>query len=73
MIPKEQLSKLKTLPDQLKRERMVNSKRSVSYRKGRLTHRARQWASYIEKIGVSPKYPQGERSYGNLPMKERKK
>ena len=72
MIPKSALTSLKPLPEQIKREQMVKSKRSVSFRKGRLSHRARQWAIYPPQI-KGTKEPQGERSYGNKPMKERKK
>ena len=71
MIPKTQLEFLKPLPDQVKRQQMVKSKRSPSFRKGRLSHRARQWALYINKIGIIPKEPKGVRSYGNLQMSER--
>lgn len=74
MIPKHQLESLKPLPDQLIRERMVKSKRKISFRKGRLTHRARQWALYINsKLIKSVSEPKGEKWYGNLPMEERKK
>ena len=76
MIPKTQLESLKPLPDQLIRERMVKSKRSVSFKKGRLTKRARQWAFFGSSgLRNMSKYkgPHGEKSYGNLPLKERKK
>jgi hypothetical protein len=72
VIPQSQLADLRPLHEQIIRERMVKSKRTISFKKGRLTKRARQWASYIERIGISPKYPQGEKSYGNKPMSERK-
>ena len=71
MIPKSQLELLKPLTDQVKRERMVKSKRTVSYKKGRLTKRARQWACYItnQLRNVYPKMPKGKKSYGNPPLK----
>ena len=69
MIPSSQLLKLEPLPDQVKRERQVKSKRTLSYKKGRLTKRARQWACYISRIGIIPKYPKGKKSYGNQPLK----
>ena len=74
MIPKQDLEKLKPLKDQLQRAKQVKSKRHVSFRKGRLSHRARQWALYITNIqrSIFPKEPKGIRSYGNLPMSERK-
>lgn len=73
MIPKSQLEFLKPLPDQVKRERQVKSKRKISFRKGRLSHRARQWALWIQSLRYqSVSEPKGERSYGNKPMKERK-
>jgi hypothetical protein len=74
MIPKQQLEILKPLPDQLKRQRMVKSKRSISVRKGRLTKRARQWALWIQSLRYqSISEPKGVRWKGNKPMKERKK
>jgi hypothetical protein len=72
MIPKDQLVKLKPLHDQLKRERMVKSKRTRPIRKGRLTKRARQYALYPpQPKGI--KEPSGIRWKGNPPMSERKK
>jgi hypothetical protein len=71
MIPQEQLKYLTPLPDMVKRARMVHGHRTVSYKKGRLTKRARQWAAFVEKVGISNKYPQGTKSYGLLPMNER--
>ena len=69
MIPHSRLEFLVPLPDQLKRERQVKSKRTSSFRKGRLTKRGRQWACYISRIGIIPKYPKGKKSYGNQPLK----
>ena len=78
MIPQIQLESLKPLPDQLNREKMVHSKRHSSFKKQRLTKRARQWANFH--TGSNPlinkskyKGPHGKKSYGNLPMSERKK
>ena len=74
MIPKTQLEFLKPLPDQVKRQQMVKSKRSPSFRKGRLSHRARQWALWIDSIRYkSSSEPKGVKSYGNLQMSEREK
>ena len=76
MIPQSQLESLSPLPDQLNRERMVNSKRHPSFKKQRLTKRARQWAfmgSSGLRIMKDYKGPQGQKSYGNIPLEERKK
>lgn len=74
MIPQTQLANLKPLPDQLKRERLVKGKRKIQFRKGRLTHRARQYALWIQSIRYkSVSEPKGIKWKGNLPMKERKK
>lgn len=77
MIPLTQLEALKPIQDQTNRINQVKSKRSVSFKKGRLTKRARQWAWFG--AGNNPlikhdkyKGPQGQRSYGNLPMEKRK-
>ena len=76
MIPQTQLESLLPLPDQLNRERMVNSKRSISFKKQRLTKRARQWA-FFGSSGFRNmkdyKGPEGQKSYGNIPLEERKK
>ena len=73
MIPKSQLEFLKPLPDQLIREKMVKSKRKISFRKGRLTKRARQYARWIQAIRYqSVSEPKGQRWKGLKPMKERK-
>ena len=69
MIPQFLLSELKPLQDQINRKKQVDSKRKISFRKGRLTKRARQWACYITVIGVNNKYPSGKKSYGNQPLK----
>ena len=74
LIPKSQLEFLKPLPDQVKRERQVKSKRKTSFKKGRLTKRARQWALWIQSIRYpSVSEPKGQRWKGNKPMKEREK
>ena len=75
MIPQDQLKYLKPLPDMVKRTAMVKRKsgKGMVYKKTKLTRRARQWASFIERIGVNAKYPSGTRSYGLLPMSERTK
>lgn len=76
MIPQSSLESLKPLRDQINRESQVKSKRSSSFRKGRLSKRARQWAwmgSSGLRIMKDYKGPQGKRSYGNLPIKEREK
>ena len=57
------------LKEQIKREKQVKSKRTIPFKKGRLTKRARQWACYITVIGVNNKYPSGKKSYGNPPLK----
>ena len=73
MIPKSQLEFLKPLPDQVKRALQVKQKRKISFRKGRLSHRARQWALWIQSIRYpSASEPKGQRWKGNKPIKERK-
>lgn len=70
MIPSSQLVELKPLHDQVIRERMVKSKRTIPFRKGRLTKRARQWALWIQSIRyTSISEPKGKKSYGNPKLK----
>ena len=69
MIPQSQFLSLKPLTDQVNRKKQVDSKRTIPFKKGRLTKRARQWARYISVIGQTNKEPSGERWYGNPPLK----
>ena len=78
MIPQTQLESIKPLQDQTNRMNQVKSKRKNTGQRLTLTKRARQWAWFG--AGNNPlikhdkyKGPQGEKSYGNLPMNERKK
>ena len=75
MIPQDQLKYLKPLPDMVKRDALVKRKagKGMVYKKTKLTRRARQWALWIARIGVTIKEPQGVRSYGLQKMKDRKK
>jgi hypothetical protein len=77
MIPQSQLESLKPLQDQTNRINQVKSKRKNFGKRLTLTKRARQWAWFGAGNNVlirHDKYkgPQGIRSYGNLPMSERK-
>ena len=74
MIPQTQLESIKPLQDQINRMNQVKSKRKQYGQRLTLSKRARQWALYD--FGVKKdKYngPHGQKSYGNLPMSERKK
>jgi len=74
MVPKSVLATLKPLPDQVDRSMMVKQKRTIPFKKGRLTKRARQWALWIDSIRYkSSSEPKGVKWKGNKPMKERKK
>ena len=77
MIPQTQLESLKPFTDQVNRMNQVKSKRKKTGQRLTLTKRARQWAYFG--AGNNPlirhdkyKGPRGQRSYGNLPMSERK-
>ena len=75
MIPQSQLESLKPLQDQTNRINQVKSKRKNFGQRLSLSKRARQWAWFGSSgLRVMNKYkgPQGIRSYGNLPMSERK-
>lgn len=71
MIPLTQLETLKPIQDQINRINQVKSKRTLPVKRHWLTKRARQWCSYISTV-KDPKYPKGQKSYGNKPMSERK-
>lgn len=78
MIPQTQLESIKPFQDQTNRMNQVKSKRKTTGQRLTLTKRARQWAWFGS--GNNPlidkskyKGPKGKRSYGNLPMSERKK
>lgn len=76
MIPQTQLETIKPFQDQTNRTNQVKSKRKTSGQRLTLTKRARQWAMYdTQATKKKDKYkgPQGQKSYGNLPMSERKK
>ena len=76
MIPQTQLESIKPFQDQVNRMNHVKSKRKKTGQRLSLTKRARQWAFFGSSgFRNMDKYkgPQGEKSYGNLPIKERKK
>ena len=75
MIPYSQLESLKPLQEQTNRTNQIKSKRKNSGKRLTLTKRARQFAWFGSSgLRVMNKYkgPQGIRSYGNLPLEERK-
>uniref|UniRef100_A0AAT9JHT2 ORF38 n=1 Tax=Nitrosopumilaceae spindle-shaped virus TaxID=3065433 RepID=A0AAT9JHT2_9VIRU len=76
MIPQTQLETIKPFQDQTNRINQVKSKRKQYGQRLTLTKRSRQWAWFGSsglRIMKDYKGPQGQRSYGNLPIKERKK
>ena len=74
MIPKTQLESIKPIRDQLQRIAQVKSKRKISFKKGRLSKRARQWALWIDSVRYkTSSEPKGKKWMGNKPMSERKK
>lgn len=78
MIPKNQLSSLKPIKDQVNRTKQVKSKRTLPIKRHWLTKRARQWALYpassikSDSLGRMAE-PKGKKWYGQKPMKDRKK